>query len=575
MTMQNQDIAERFEELADYLEIKGENPFKIRAYRNAARTISDYGSELSRELSDGRDITEIPGIGKEIAAKIVSMVETGHLPILEKLKAEFPSDLPRLLKLPGLGPKRVKILLDQLKISGLDDLMKAAKAGKIQELPGFGVKMEKSLLEAATKHLDTTVRHLRARVVGQVDEIIRLLEKVPGVRRVEAAGSYRRGKDTVGDLDFLVVTENTQEVMDVFTGIKDVERVLARGETKGSILLKNTVQADLRLVEEKSFGAALHYFTGSKAHNISTRRRAQQMGLKQNEYGIFKDDTYIAGKTEEDVFAALKLPWIPPELREDTGEIEAAEKGILPELIVENDLKGDLHNHTTWSDGSASIKEMATKAGSMGWKYLAITDHSKRLTVANGLDAARLEKQMEEIDRINESGPGIKILKGSEVDILEDGSLDLPDSILKQLDVVILSVHSKFNLDREKQTMRICKALDHPYISFLAHPTGRLLLERDPFDVDMDRVLEHIRDRGCFVELNAHPMRLDLNEIHVRKAKMLGIPIVINNDAHGFADFQHHRHGTCQARRGWLEKGDVLNTLSLPQLMKKLKSVFR
>jgi len=573
--MRNQDIADRFEELADYLEIKGENPFKIRAYRNAARTISDHAEELFREVAVGRDLTEIPGIGKEIAAKIISMVETGQLPILEKVRAEFPPDLPKMLKLPGLGPKRVKILLDALKITSLDDLINAAGQGKIQEIPGFGVKIEKSLLEAATKQMDTTVRHLRARMVGQVEDLVQLLKNVPGVYKVETAGSYRRGKETVGDLDFLVVAKSGPAVMDTFTGISDIERVLAKGETKGSILLKNGIQADLRLVDEDSFGAAWHYFTGSKAHNIATRRRAQQLGFKQNEYGIYRDEVYIAGKTEEDVFKALDLPWIPPELREDSGEIEAAEKGQLPALIEEDDLKGDLHNHTTWSDGSATIEEMAQKAKSMGWKYIAITDHSKRLTVANGLNEERLEKQIEEIDRINEAGPGIRILKGSEVDILEDGSLDLPDSILKKLDVVIISVHSKFNLDREKQTTRMCKALDHPYVTFVAHPTGRLLLERDPYDVDMDRVLEHIRDRGCFVELNAHPIRLDLNEIYLRKAKTLGIPVVINNDAHCFADFQHHQHGICQARRGWLEKGDVINTLSLTQLEKKLKSTFR
>jgi len=575
MTIRNQELADRFEELADYLEIEGENPFKIRAYRNAARTISDHPTELFREVAEGHDLTTISGIGKEIAAKIISVVETGKLPALENIRAKFPPDLPKLLRLPGLGPKRVKILLDVLKITSLDDLVKAAEQGKIREIAGFGAKLEKSLLDAAAKQIDTSVRYLRAKVVGHVEDVIELLKSVPGVEKVEAAGSYRRGKETVGDLDFLVVARDGPSVMEAFTSIPNVDRVLAKGETKGSILLKNGIQADLRLVDEKSFGAAWHYFTGSKAHNIATRRRAQQLGLKQNEYGIFRDEEYIAGKSEEEVFKALGLSWIPPEIREDSGEIEAAEKGPLPKLIEEDDLKGDLHNHTTWSDGSASIEEVALKAKSMGWNYIAITDHSKRLTVANGLTEERLEKQIAEIDRINDAIPGIRILKGSEVDILEDGSLDLPDSILKQLDVVIISVHSKFNLDREKQTMRICKALDHPYVTFLAHPTGRLLLERDPYDVDMDRVLEHIRDRGCFVELNAHPIRLDLNEIYLRKAKALGIPVVINNDAHSFNDFLHHRHGICQARRGWLEKGDVINSLPLNQLEKKLKSTFR
>jgi len=573
-SINNQDMGDLFDSLADLLEIKGENPFKIRAYRNAARILRDHSVEMERELADGKDLTEIPGIGKEIAAKIATIVETGSLPALENIKAEFPPSLPDMLKLPGLGPKRLKFLLDQLKIQSLDDLAAAAKAGKIKELPGFGAKLEASLLEAVTKRMDTTVRHLRARVVDKVEAIMEEVRRVPGVKRVEAAGSFRRGRETVGDLDILAEAEDAPAVMKAFTGMKNVARVLAHGETKGSILLNSGIQADLRLVDAASYGAALHYFTGSQAHNIALRRRAQSMDLKQNEYGIFRGEKYIAGETEEDVYKALKLPWIPPELREDAGEIEAAEKGTLPHLIKESDLKGDLHNHTTWSDGNASVEDMARHAAKLGWQYLAITDHSKRLTVANGLDEARLEKQIEEIDRLNDTKLGITLLKGSEVDILEDGSLDLPDSILKKLDVVIVSVHSKFNLDREKQTTRILKALDHPYISFLAHPTGRLLLERDPYPVDLDRVLEHIKARGCFVELNAHPLRLDINDVYCRKARALGIPVVINNDAHSFPDFLHHQHGIMQARRGWLEKKDVLNTLPLDKLMKKLRSVF-
>ncbi|HMO49649.1 MAG TPA: DNA polymerase/3'-5' exonuclease PolX [Kiritimatiellia bacterium] len=570
--MLNQDMADRFDELADYLEIKGDNPFKIRAYRNAARTLRDLPVELRRELTEGRDLTEIPGIGKEISAKIAEMVNTGHLSTLEKIRAEFPPSLPQLLKLPGLGPKRVKVLLDQVKIATLDDLIAAAKAGRIRELSGFGAKMEASLLDAATKRLDTTVRHLRARAAPQVAAMLERLRQVEGVQQAEVAGSFRRGKETVGDLDFLVAATDAPAVMSAFTGMEGVERVLAQGETKGSILLQNGMQADLRLVAAESYGAALHYFTGSKAHNVATRRRAQQMGLKQNEYGIFLDDAWRAGRTEEEVFAALGLPWIPPELREDAGEIEAAEAGALPELIGGDDLRGDLHNHTIWSDGAETIESMARHAASLGWEYLAITDHSKRLTVANGLDAHRLARQITEIDQLNEQAIGIKILKGSEVDILEDGSLDLPDAILKELDVVIVSIHSKFNLSRDQQTERILRALDNPHVTFLAHPTGRLLLEREPYDLDMDRMLEHIRQRGCFVELNAHPLRLDLNEVYCRRAKELGIPVVINNDAHSIPDFSHHAHGICQARRGWLEKKDVLNSLPLAKLQKKLQA---
>lgn len=573
--MTNREMAEQFEALADLLEIKGENPFKIRAYRNAARMLADHAVEMSVEVAAGRDLTDIPGIGKELAAKIATMVQEGRLPALEKVRAEFPPTLPDLLKIPGLGPKRVRHLLDELQVASLDDLAAAARAGKIRDLPGFGPKLEAALLEAVTKRMDTTVRHLRATTVPVVERITALLKAQPGVSQVAAAGSYRRGRDTVGDLDFLAVADDPAAVMAVFTGQPDVERVLARGETKGSVLFKGGLQADLRLVEAGSFGAALQYFTGSQAHNIATRRRAQTMGLKQNEYGIFRGEESVAGATEEEVYRVLGLPWIPPELREDAGEIEAAEQGTLPYLVEEKDLRGDLHNHTTWSDGVLSVEEVARHAASLGWDYIAITDHSKRLTVANGLDEERLEKQLEEIDRVNALGLGIAVLKGSEVDILEDGSLDLPASILKQLDVVIVSVHSRFKLSREQQTNRILNALEHPYVTFLAHPTGRLLLERDPYEVDLDKVLDHIRQRGCFVELNAHPLRLDLNEGYCRKAKERGIPVVINNDAHSLPDFRHHAHGILQARRGWLEKKDVLNTLGRDALLKMLRSTKR
>ncbi len=573
--MLNQDIADRFDELADYLEVKGDNPFKIRAYRYAARTIRDLGEELYRSLAEGIDLMTIPGIGKEIAAKIAVMVDTGRLPALDAAKAELPASLPQLLKLPGLGPRRVKQLLDDLHVTNLEDLIAAAREKKVQQLSGFGPKLETSLLEAATKRLDTTVRHLRARAAGEVDLIKELLEKIPGVQRLEVAGSYRRGKETVGDLDFLVSATDGAAVMKAFTGMKGIERVLASGETKGSILLHNGIQADLRLVPPESFGAALHYFTGSKNHNVATRRRAQQLGLKQNEYGIFKGDQQIAGKTEEDVFAALNLPWIAPELREDRGEVEAAENANLPKLIEAADLRGDLHNHTTWSDGVESIESLARYAALLGWEYIAVTDHSKRLTVANGLDEKRLREQLQDIDELNEAGIGTRILKGSEVDILEDGSLDLPDSVLSELDVVIVSVHSKFNLPRDKQTERVLKALDNPWVSFLAHPTGRLLLERDGYEIDLDRVLNHIKQRGCFVELNAHPLRLDINDVYCRKARELGVPVVINNDAHSIGDFAHHEDGIMQARRGWLEKQHVVNTLSLPALLKKLKATKR
>ncbi len=575
VSMTNVEMAGQFEALADLLEIKGENPFKIRAYRTVARVLGDHPAELAAELASGRDLTEISGIGKEIAAKIATMVETGSLPALEKIRAEFPPALPDLLKLPGLGPKRIRTLLDQCAVTTLDDLAAAARAGRIQTLPGFGAKLEASLLEAVTKRLDTTVRHLRATAEPVVQRIIETLAAVPGVKQVTPAGSFRRGRDTVGDLDLLVVADNPAAVMTAFTTQPGIARVLAHGETKGSVLFDRGIQADLRLVPAASYGAALHYFTGSQAHNIALRRRAQQQGLKLNEYGVFREEAPVAGADEEGVFAALGLPWIPPELREDAGEVEAAEAGRLPELIEERDLRGDLHNHTTWSDGTLSVEAMARQAAALGWSYIAITDHSQRLTVANGLDERRLAEQLEEVARVNSLGLGVHVLTGSEVDILEDGSLDFPDAVLSRLDVVVIAVHSRFKLDRETQTTRILRALERPQVSFLAHPTGRLLLERDPYDVDLDRILEAIHARGCFVEINAHPMRLDLNEVYARRARERGIPVVINNDAHSLADFAHHRHGILQARRAWLGRDDVLNTLPLEALLARLRATRR
>ncbi|HMO05419.1 MAG TPA: DNA polymerase/3'-5' exonuclease PolX [Kiritimatiellia bacterium] len=573
--MTNVEMAEQFEALADLLEIKGENPFKIRAYRNAARVLGDHPAEMGAELAAGRDLTGIPGIGKEIAAKIATMTETGALPALEKVRAEFPPALPDLLKLPGLGPKRVRTLLDQCGVKTLDDLAAAAREGRIQALPGFGAKLEAALLEAVTKRLDTTVRHLRAAAEPVVGRIVETLAAVPGVHKVTPAGSYRRGRDTVGDLDLLVVADDPAAVMAAFTAQPGIARVLAQGETKGSVLFERGIQADLRLVPAASYGAALHYFTGSQAHNIAMRRRAQQQGLKLNEYGVFREETPVAGADEEGIFAALGLPWIPPEQREDAGEIEAAEQGKLPRLIEESDLRGDLHNHTIWSDGALSIEAMARQAAALGWSYIAITDHSKRLTVANGLDERRLDEQLEDVARVNTLGLGVQVLSGSEVDILEDGSLDFSDDVLARLDVVVVAVHSRFKLNREAQTTRILRALERPQVSFLAHPTGRLLLERDPYEVDLDRILEAIHARGCFVEINAHPMRLDLNEVYARRARERGIPVVINNDAHSLADFAHHRHGILQARRAWLGRDDVLNTLPLDALMARLRATRR
>jgi DNA polymerase (family 10) len=570
MPTHNTDIAAAFDELADLLEIKGENPFRIRAYRSAARTIGDLGEELQAKVEKGEDLTQIAGIGKDLAAKIGQMVITGRIAYLEELRQEMPAGLMDMLRLPGLGPKRVKMLYDDLNIQGLEQLAAAAKAGKIQELKGFGEKIVAGILKAIETRQTEGRRFRRASVTPVAESLLQHLRVTPGVVQAELAGSYRRARETVGDLDILVEAAEAGSVMDRFTTYSEVQQVLAKGDTKSSVVLKAGIQVDLRVVPGESFGAALQYFTGSKEHNIAVRKIAQARGLKVNEYAVMKGETAVAGRTEQEVYAALGLDWMPPELRENRGEMERAAAHAVPRLIERGDIRGDLHNHSTWSDGAHSIAEMAAAAQARGYAYFALCDHSKRLTVANGLDEKRLAQQIKEIDRLNEGFKDFRLLKGSEVDILEDGSLDLSDDILKELDLVVVSVHSKFNLSREQQTERVLRALDNPYASILAHPTGRLILEREPFDIDIPRVIEHAKQRGCFLELNANPMRLDLNDVYCQMAKAAGVLISIDVDAHRAQDLDLMTFGIGQARRGWLEKDDVLNTRPLHELLKLL-----
>lgn len=572
MPIHNTDIAVAFDEIADLLEIKGDNPFRIRAYRNAARVVGDLGEELQAKVEKGEDLTQIAGIGKDLAAKIGQIVITGRIAYLEELRQEMPAGLIDMLRLPGLGPKRVKILYDDLKIQGLEQLAAAAKAGKIQALKGFGDKIVAGILKAIETRQTEGRRFRRASVTPYAEALLAHLRAVPGVKQAELAGSYRRARETVGDLDILVEAATPGAVMDRFTTYDEVQSVLAKGDTKSSVLLRAGIQVDLRVVPAASFGAALQYFTGSKEHNIAVRKIAQAKGLKVNEYGVMKDEEAVAGRTEKDVYAALGLAWMPPEMRENRGEVEQAATGRVPKLVELADIRGDLHNHSTWSDGASSIAEMAAAAQARGYEYLALCDHSKRLTVANGLDEKRLAEQIKEIDRLNEGFKGFRLLKGSEVDILEDGSLDLSDDILKELDLVVVSVHSKFNLSREAQTERVLRALDNRYTTILAHPTGRLILEREPYEIDIPRVLEHARQRGCFVELNANPMRLDLNDVYCQMAKQAGVLVSIDVDAHRAQDLAHMVFGIGQARRGWLEKKDVLNTRSLKDLSRLLAS---
>lgn len=570
MPVHNADIAAVFEEIADRLEIQGANPFRIRAYRNAARTLGELPQEARALLEKGEDLRRLPGIGEDLAAKVSEIVDTGRSSLLERLRRELPPAVTELLHIPGLGPKRVKALYHDLEVQTVEQLYRAARDGRIRALPGFGEKTELNILRAVEAHATKTRRFKLAVAAQYADALTAYLQGVPGVRQLAVAGSFRRMRETVGDLDILVTAAANKGVIQRFSAYDEVAEVLSAGSTRASVVLKSGLQVDLRVVEEASYGAALVYFTGSKAHNIAIRRIAQKLGLKVNEYGVFRNSERIAGDDEAAVYNSLGLPWIPPELREDRGEIEAAHAGRLPRLVEFADLRGDLHAHTKATDGHDSLREMALAAKEIGLDYLAITEHSRHLGVARGFDPQRLARQCDEIDRLNPELDGITLLKGIEVDILEDGSLDLPDEVLGRLDLVVGAVHSQFSLSRAKQTERILRAMDHPHFTVLAHPGGRLIDRRDPYDVDMLRIIRHARQRGCFLELNAHPERLDLLDSQCQMAKEEGVLISINSDAHSRLDFAHLRYGVGQARRGWLEKNDVLNTRSLSALRRLL-----
>lgn len=559
----NADIAAMFDEMAELLELKEENPFRIRAYRTAARTLREHGQEMADLVARGADLTEIQGIGKTLAEKIQEIITTGRLKALESLRAEFPRGLVDLLRIPGLGPKKVAALHRELGIAGRDQLEQAAREGRVAALKGFGEKTQAQILKALRAQAAEGKRFRRAVVEPYAEALLAYLRRAPGVTRAEAAGSYRRGKETVGDLDILVAATAGGPVMERFAAYDEVASILAQGETRSSVVLKSGIPVDLRAVSPESFGAAWQDFTGSKAHNLAVRAIADDRGLKLNEYGLFRGEGRIAGATEEEVYAALGLACPPPELREDRGEVRTA---TLPKLIVLSDLKGDLHTHTSATDGRNSLREMAEAARVRGLEYLAITDHSQSLRVAKGLQPKALIQHLEAIDRLNRELDGITLLKGLECDILEDGRLDMDDDVLRRLDLVVGAVHSHFDLPREKQTDRILRAMDHPCFTILAHPTGRLLLSREPYDVDLERILLHAKERGVFVELDAHPERLDLNDVHARMAKAAGVLVAIDSDAHSVIELENLRHGVMQARRGWLEAGDVLNTRTLAEL---------
>jgi DNA polymerase (family X) len=570
MVIHNKEISDKLNEVADLLDIKGENQFRVRAYRNAVRTISGLSGSITEMAEEGKDISSLPGIGSSMAEKIDEILKTGELKQLKKLKKELPDSLIEIMKLEQMGPQRTKILHDKLNINTIDDLKKAAEDGEIEELEGFGRKTTKNILREIEEY--SKKGGLQRIKLSEAEKQIKpMIEYLKGkMDNVTIAGSYRRQKETVGDIDILATGKNPDKAMKDFTEYEEVDRVLSKGETKSSIKLRTGLQVDLRLVKKRSFGAALLYFTGSKAHSIALRKTGQDKGYKVNEYGVFKGKKRLASKTEKAMYEALDLTYIEPELRESRGEIEASRNNELPALITLEDIKGDLHTHTNFTDGNYSPEEMVKAAQERGYKYYAITDHSKKVAMAKGLDEKRLGEQIEKIDALNDKIKNIKILKGIEVDILEDGTLDLSNDILKELDIVVCSVHYNRNLSKKKQTKRILKAMDNPYFNILAHPTGRLIGERRGYDVDMEKIMKEAKDKGCFLEINSFPDRLDLNDANARFAKETGLKLSISTDAHSKGHLEYIKYGVAQARRGWLEKGDVLNTHSWKELKKLL-----
>ncbi len=566
--MENIEIGERLEELADLLEISGANPFRIRAYRNAVRTLRGLTRPLRRMVEEGEDLTELPGIGKDMSAHIRELLETGGLALLDEIAETVPRELAILTRLDGVGPKKAKRLWEELGVVTVDDLEREASAGRVAELSGFGEKSASKILRAIQDHRKHQGRFLRQVAVQYLEPLLEHLGGEKRFHRLEVAGSYRRGRETVGDIDLLAQVEGDgREAMERFISFSGVERVEMAGGTRGSVVLRSGLPVDLRIVPRETFGAALHYFTGSKEHNVEIRKRAQERGLRVSEYGVFQVDDEgeegerVGGATEEEVFQAVDLPWIPPVLRENRGEIQAAEKGELPELVELKDIRGDLHMHTTWSDGRDSVRTMAEACRERGYAFMAISDHSRAVTVANGLTPERLREQWVEIDRARDEVEGIRILRSCEVDILKDGTLDLPDDVLEELDLVLVAIHSHMDMDEATMTRRILAGIAHPLTDILVHPTGRLLNRREPYPVDMEAVLQAAKEHDVAVELNANPLRLDLHDRHLFRARELGVKVVVSTDAHRTGHLAYMETGLEQARRGWIEAGHLVNAL--------------
>lgn len=570
MGIHNADVADAFDEIADLLSIEGENPFRIRAYRRAARIVRSLPRELA-EMRGAGDYEAIPGIGEDLARKIVELIATGRLTALETLRRKVPPQTRELLGLPGLGPVRVRALMSELKVANRRDLERAIAAGRLTTVHGFGAGIQ-SRLEAALAKRGPANGRLQLTVAAQYAKPLRAyLASLPGVSRVEIAGSYRRGRDTVGDLDVLVCAERGAKVFESLRKYADLREISASGTTKASGVLRNGLQVDVRVVPRRSFGAALHYFTGSKDHNVHTRRMAQERGWKLSEYGLFDGERQLAGETEESVYRALGLPFIPPELREDRGEIEAAARNALPVLIERADLKGDLHVHTNASDGMDPLERMVAAAQAQKLSYIAITDHAKHLGIVHGLDAERLARQADAIDALNETLRGFTILKGAEVDILEDGQLALPDAALERLDVVVVAVHDHFDLSESRQTRRILRALERPRASVLAHPSGRLIGEREPYACDFSKIFDAVRARGGCLEVNGQPSRLDLTDSLIKAALERGVRLSLASDAHSGDQLTHLDGAIRQARRGWVTRRDALNTRPVAEVRSVLR----
>jgi DNA polymerase (family 10) len=570
--MRNSEIARLFNEIADFLEVKDENPFRIRAYRRAAQAVEGLSEDIEAIARRGA-LLDVPGIGKDLAAKIEEHLAGGKVEYLEDLRKEIPAGVIELMRIHGVGPKTAKHLYEEAGVDSVEKLEELAKAHKLAGLPGIKAKTEENILKGIAVWHSGRERMPLGTALLLAETILGRLRGLKEVDQIEAAGSLRRMRETVKDIDILITSNKPARVMDVFVGLPNVVEVLAHGETKSSVRLRESIAVDLRVVEPDSFGAALLYFTGSKQHNIRVRELAQRKGLKVSEYGVFNEKTNrrVAGKTEAEVYQVVGLPFIPPELREDGGEIEAALEQRLPTLVSLSDIRGDLQMHTTWSDGAHSLAELAGGVRAKGYQYMAVTDHSKSATVAGGMKDDQVLRMIAEVRALNKKMKGFHVLAGCEVDIRGDGTLDFSDEILRQLDLALVSVHSRFKMSREEMTARIVRAVQHPLVHLLGHPTGRLIGERGAYEVDMEAVLSAAKTAGTAVEINASPSRLDLNDLHARRAKDLGIPIAINTDAHTIGQLDMMRFGVSVARRGWLTPKDVVNTWPEKQLVSWLE----